>query len=532
MITLRPYQEQILDETRALLRVHRSVLICAPPGSGKGSLIAYMVHRAVSKGKRVIFMVRGRELVRDMSERVTKLGVEHGVLMGGRKRERWHPVQVASINTVQRMNPRPLADLIILDEARQFSNPTGREVLASYPATSKIIGADGTPALINGQGLGVSCGGIFESIVMGPNEQELIDLGFLVPSVPIGAESLPDVSGVGIVGGDFNNKKLAEACDKVKLVGDSVENWHRHANGLKTVAFGVDQAHARHITEEFRRNGVEWEYVDASTPDDERVKIWDRLDNGTLMGFSNVAIAGVGFDHPRIACVLCNRPTTSLPLWRQMIARAGRPYPGKKQWILLDHAGNLVRPQLWPYSFFETPPIWTLDGPAKPPKDSEGKARAVSMCKRPVPMPDSGTPESFKGPVSKCGRYLLPCFSYFPAGADVCPFCGLPLLRVGREIEVEAGQLQDLSALREKAKLEVKAKSPGQQAYERKLEEQYLEIYRKAKTTMTSKGVPHKDGYAALQFHATTNRWPRKEWKERAIMLYGGGSARSELMAS
>jgi DNA repair protein RadD len=529
MITLRPYQEQILEDTRAALRVHRSALICAPPGAGKGSIIAYMVQSAVAKGKRVIFAVRGVALVNDMHRRLTKLGVEHGVLAGGKRRERWHPVQVASVDTLWRMDPPPICDLLVCDEARQFSNETGRKILQHYPK-ARIVGADGTPALLDGRGLGVSCGGIFESLVMGPDEQALIDMGFLVPSQVIGTDNTPDTSKVGKTGGDFNQKKLAEVCDKVKLVGDIVEHWKRHANGLKTVAFGVDQNHARHIMEAFTAANIEAAYVDANTPDDEREAIYERLDNGSLLVLSNCGVAGIGWDHPAVQVVVSARPTSSLMLWRQMMGRGSRIHPGKKKMIILDHSGNSARH--YPYGFFETPPIWTLDGPAKPPKDSEGKARAVSMCKRPVPMPDSGTPEFFKGPVSKCGRYLLPCFSYFPAGADVCPFCGLPLLRVGREIEVEAGQLQDLSALREKAKLEVKAKSPGQQAYERKLEEQYLEIYRKAKTTMTSKGVPHKDGYAALQFHATTNRWPRKEWKERAIMLYGGGSARSELMAS
>ena len=46
-----------------------------------------MVHGAVSRGKRVIFVTRGRALVHDMSDRVSKLGIAHGVLMGGKRRE-------------------------------------------------------------------------------------------------------------------------------------------------------------------------------------------------------------------------------------------------------------------------------------------------------------------------------------------------------------------------------------------------------------------------------------------------------------
>ena len=41
--------------------------------------------------------------------------------MGGERRERWHPVQVASIDTLHRMTHLPAADIIIVDEAHSCS---------------------------------------------------------------------------------------------------------------------------------------------------------------------------------------------------------------------------------------------------------------------------------------------------------------------------------------------------------------------------------------------------------------------------
>lgn len=523
MITLRPYQQKILTEVRAELRQHRSCLICAPPGSGKGSLIAYMVHGAVSKGKRVIFAVRGRALVHDMSERVTKLGVEHGVLMGGKRREHWKPVQVASIDTLHRMDPMPKCDLLILDEARGFICASGRKVIKQFPETTKIVGADGTPALIDGTGLGTSVGGIFDAMVHGPNEQELIDLGFLVPCIPIGISKPPDVGKIEKTAGDFNQKQLAAVCDKVTLVGDLVKNWGTHAKGIKTVAFGVDQNHARHITEAFRGAGIEWEYVDASTSDDERAKIWHRLDHGTLLGFSNVAIAGVGFDHSILSCVLCARPTASLPLWRQMICRADRPHPGKAFWILLDHAGNLTRPGLWPYSFLETPPIWTLEGTknAKERGAEDPKPPQVAMCKTPVLIPETGIPSYFTGPVSPDGLYMLPSYHCFRAGPDVCPYCGIPLPVNVRSVEVQEGNLESMAAVLDAAKQEVKVKSAVQMANEAKLRTSYLELARVAATSLKRDGTPYSKNWSAVQFKNLHHRWPSGEWKKEAEELYG-----------
>ncbi len=504
-LILRPYQEQILTDLRAALRDHRSALVCAPPGAGKGSLIAYMVHSAVKKGKRITFCVRGLALVQDMSRRLTKLGVEHGVLMGGKKRERWHPVQVASVDTLFRMLHRPASDLVILDEARQFSNESGRKIVEAYP-DAKIVGADGTPALINGSGLGVTCGGIFEAMVVGPDEQALIDMGFLVPSQVIGIPNPPDVSKVKKTGGDFNQKSLAEICDKVKLVGDIVEHWERHARGLKTVAFGVDQAHARHIVDCFRAAGHAFEYVDANTPNDEREAIYDRLDNGDLVGLGNVAIAGVGWDHPRVECIVAARPTASLPLWRQMIGRGSRTYPGKKRFVILDHANNSLRH--WPHGYFETPPIWTLDGPVPHVKDGD-KSRPVSMCKRPVPVPPDGVPSFFTGPLSKDGRYMLPSYHHFPTGPEICPYCGIPLRGPGREIEVEAGAMVDHAELREKAKAEQKAMAI--EDWRNKLgdsdrRKKYMEFVQIAK----DRG--YKETWPSVKFKIIFGKWPEREW--------------------
>lgn len=529
-IVLRPYQDHDFTELREQLRHFRSVLYCLPTGGGKGTVIAQMVHNAVARGKWVIFAVRGLALCHDMSRRLTKLGIEHGVLMGSHKRERWHHVQVASIDTLHRMAHKPKCDLAIIDEARTFMSSTGRMVLDCYP-DAKLVGMDATPALLNGQGLGVETGGIFESMVTGPTEQELIDMGFLSPSIPIGIEDPPDVSGVEKKGGDFNQKKLAEICDKVKLVGDIVENWLRNGEYRKTLAFGVDQKHALHIKEQFCSAGVEFGYVDASTPDDEREDIYERLDRGSLIGLSNCMIAGVGFDHPVISCIIAARPTASLTLWRQMIGRGGRICPdcsihgrcqfhpaGKKNFIILDHAGNGIRH--WPYGFFETPPIWTLNGPMKPPKDGD-KATPVATCKRPVPVPETGVPSFFTGPLSKDGKYMLPGFHQFRAGPEICPYCGIPLRGPGREIEVEAGELKDLSALREQAKVECKEKSEKMLAYEAKMKTRYLELVKKIRTERRANGFPYSEKWPAVQFNLEFHRFPRKEWKDEAMALYG-----------
>lgn len=514
-MTLRPYQEKGRSGLRHALREHRAALYCLPCGGGKGTITAVMVHGAVSNGKRVIFAVRGKTLVADMSERVGRLGVEHGVLMGGMRRERWHPVQVASIDTLHRMSPLPPADLIIIDEARTFESAKGRQVLDSYPQTTKIVGLDATPLRADGKGLGSESGGIFDVMIMGPDEQELIDLGFLVPSVPIGIPNPPDVRKVKITAGKFNDKELAVACKTATRVGDIVEHWVREAFGRKTVAFGIDRADAQDITAKFRSAGIEWEYVDANTPNEERAKIWDRLRHGTLMGFSNVGIAGCGFDIPIISCVISGAPRYSLSQWRQEIGRGSRIHPesGKKDFIILDHSGNFARHH--PNGYFEVPPIWTLDGGIRKPSDDDPKPAPVATCKVPILVPDSGAPATFTGPLSPDGLYMLPSYHTFRAGPNVCPYCGIPLRIDGNGVEVEAGDLQDLSGLREKAKDEAKVQSAAQLAYDQKLKKRYFELVKIGRTN------GYKSGWPSMALKIEFHKFPKKEWKAEADVLYG-----------
>ena len=404
MLTLRPYQETMISEVRAELMAGRNPLIVSPCGSGKGSLISYMVNGAVKNGHHVIFAVHGMALVEDMHQRVEKLGIPHGVLMGGKRRERWHPVQIASIDTLHRMQHPPKASLVIVDEAHMSMSPTWRKTLDLYPE-ARIIGATATPIRLDGKGLGKKTGGLFDSLVLGPNEAELIRMGFLVRSRVIAAKPI-DLKGVKKTAGDFNSKQLAEACDKTTLNGDIVEHWKKHASGRKTAAFGVDCAHAQHIAESFRASGIEWAYVDANTPSDERAKIWDDLDHGNLMGVSSVGCIAVGWDHSVVSCLIMARPTQSLGLWKQMLGRGSRIHPGKQDFIVLDHAGNTLRHE--PYGFFEDAVEWCLEGEAI--RKTDKKPPPVATCKK--------------------------CYGTFRAGPRECPFCGALMQVKQREIEV------------------------------------------------------------------------------------------------
>ena len=208
-----------------------------------------------------------------------------------------------------------------------------------------------------------------------------------------------------------------------------MEHWKKYAVDKKTAAFGVDKAHALHIADSFRTAGIQWAYVDAETSTAERAEIWKDLDHPTsgLMGVSSVGCISVGWDHPVVSCLISARPTASLGLWKQMLGRGSRPYPGKDHFLVLDHSGNTHRHA--PYGMFEDAVEWSLDGAAIRVSDDK-KPPAVATCKHSYRWPD--------------GTVQHPCYATFKAGPRECPFCGLPLKVIARKVEVQAGQLTEV----------------------------------------------------------------------------------------
>jgi superfamily II DNA or RNA helicase len=150
--------------------------------------------------------------------------------------------------------------------------------------------------------------------------------------------SLPDLTKIRVRGGDYDERSLAEAVNTASLVGDLIEHWKSHANGVRTVAFAVSVEHSRHIAERFRTAGVAAEHLDGSTPIAERDAILARVAAGTTRVVANCNCLSEGFDLPSVKCTILARPTKSAGLYLQQAGRILRPHEGLSA-IILDHAG-------------------------------------------------------------------------------------------------------------------------------------------------------------------------------------------------
>lgn len=432
---LREYQEGAIAETKRLLREgKRRPLIVCPTGGGK-TLIAVkgIILPAVAKGSVVWFVAPRKQLVHQTSTKLDEIGLtDHGVVMANHWRKRpLAPVQVCSKDTLRNRHDlmaRP--NIVIWDEAHHVTDKNGCGAIVT--ATNAIhIGLTATPCRLDGKGLG----SIFDCMIQVSTIADLISMGFLIPPRVFRAKGGVDLSGVKMSHGDFNQKDLAAASDKPKLVGNIVAQWQRDGDNRPTVCFAVNVAHSLHIVEQFKAAGVPAGHIDANTPDNERQHLLRLLRSGAIKVMSSVGVFTEGFDMPCVGCVILARATASLSLFIQMAGRGLRPEFGTaregEHCIFLDHAGLTAR-----FGPITQVREWSLEDGAK----KEAKP--------------------FRYQCRECGEELK-------GRPEVCPHCGADLRTETSTTEIPEG---DDTLLEEAEQAPIVPLSERQEYY-RKLEE-------------------------------------------------------------
>ena len=423
MITLRPYQQNLVDDVRNAIRSHRSVLMQSPTGSGKTAMLVMMMERAAQRGKRAFFIVHQTELLQQTSAALWSQRLEHGMIAPGKRHSKL-PVQVASVQTlVRRLDQYPEPDLIIIDEAHRAAANTYRKVIEAYP-NAIVIGLTATPERTDGKGLA----DLFETIVEGPSIQQLIRAGYLSEYELISPPTQVDITGVHTRGGDYDSKELEVVLDKPTITGDAVAAYKQFANGVRCVVMCVSIKHAEHVAESYRNAGVAAEVIKGDMIKTDRGGVLDRFRSGETLVLCNVELMVVGVDIPAIGAIQWLRPTQSLIVFMQGNGRGLRPHDGKDKLIILDQVKNWERHGL-PCDDRE----WSLQGR----KERKRKAKDDE--------PDLH--------VQQCGE----CFAVFRKGPDKCPKCGHELPVKGRaELEVVEGDLVkvDIDQLRKERKRE------------------------------------------------------------------------------
>jgi superfamily II DNA or RNA helicase len=391
----RAYQTEAVQNLRSgLASGFKRQILSSPTGSGKTEIGMILVRGAVAKGKRVAFLCNRINLVGQTSARFFRAGIAHGVIQGANTSRTYESVIVASIQTVAKRGLPPV-DLLVIDEAHGVAGSKDyRKVIAAH--NGPVVGLSATPF---SKGLGKSWpelgGPLFEQMVIAATIQDLIDQGYLV-DCDVYAPSQPDLTGVKITAGDYNERELGEAVDKPVLIGDIVTNWRKYANGTPTVCFATNISHSQHIVQQFLGAGVAAEHIDCYTSEEDRAAILERVASGKTLVISNVGILTEGWDFPACRTMILARPTKSLIRYLQMAGRVLRPAPGKDRALILDHSGT-VQTIGFPTDDF---PMELDDGK---PKEQDGSDKKKKEEKKPTKCPQCTYLKKSGGKCPVCG---------------------------------------------------------------------------------------------------------------------------------
>jgi len=393
------FSVELLDEDEyfgfALDRDRRYLLddFTVTHNSGKTVLFARLVAGACAKASPSLILAHRGELLEQTWRKVEDAGVPReqlGMVWASDRRANARALcQIASVQTLVRRRPPP-AKLVVIDESHRALGESYKQIVAEYP-DAILVGFTATPWRLDGQGLGQ----LYERIVVVASVSELIEQGFLCKPRVFSHPSKPDLSGVKLKGGDYDERALAKAVDTKVLVGSIVEHWQLHAQGARTIAFACSVEHSKNIVAAFVAAGIPAEHVDGETPAEDRAATLARLASGETRVVSNCSLFTEGFDSPGVKCVILARPTKSLTLYMQCVGRGMRPdpaFPELKTCLVLDHAGCAHE-----HGLPQDPRDYSLE---------DGKRSR----------------RTGEAPIKQC----LSCFAINPTTAVTCEECGTP----------------------------------------------------------------------------------------------------------
>jgi hypothetical protein len=361
---LWPHQHQGMRRTYAAINAGaRRPLVVMPCGAGKTRTVFEIGMHAVARGRRFIFAAPRRPLVEQCAGKFVDYSsgyVRPSLFMPPHAHAVNARVIVASIQSLlEREFLLGNGDVVAVDEAHLAH---ALPLMAAQPGVL-FIGLTATPLDAGGRHLGDT----WDAMVIGAQPSELLGRFIVEPDVYTHQQDGEIVEGAGPA-------------------------WLRIAGEmrLRTLAFCTSVEHARAVTADYVSHGVRAVMHTDATKTAKRVADFALLRARELDVVVNVGLYREGTDAPWLECAHDMAPRDSLATYLQSDSRVGRACDEKRACVLIDAAGNWMKPGYGPV-FADRP--WSLTT----------SQRDLEMIDAPV--------------LRQCAR----CGSRFPV---TCPRCG------------------------------------------------------------------------------------------------------------
>jgi superfamily II DNA or RNA helicase len=383
---LRDYQTKFIADIRNLIYHKKSIIACAATGSGKTKTFLAMADNAISKGTTTLILSESRKIFDQISAERNCIEISAGV------KHVWIEPGMMYLAMAQTLSRRPFIIkqfaelssrmLLIVDEAHVG---TSSKVIEQMPQAFKI-GFTATPDYKVAKHLPK----IYNGIVIGPQPQELIEMGYLAPYYHYERKAVDLSKLTRDSKGEYTEASQLEAFSKPQVFAGLYQDLAKQTF-KKAIIYCSSIKHCDQVAADLRARGYLISVVHTANPKADQELSQFMTQSVTIC--VSVGILTKGFDFPAIDLVILQRATTSLALYCQMIGRGSRTDKdnGKTHFTVLDYGGNASRHGLWdsPFNWAE---LWK-----KQKKKREGLP-AVKECPK--------------------------CFLMVAASVAICPECG------------------------------------------------------------------------------------------------------------
>ena len=381
MITLRSNQKEPIRKATEFFNLKKTVpsLIVLPTAWGKSILTAFT---AKSMEDKLLVLQPSKELLEQNYKKYLTLcggdlDIQAGIYSASFGRKDINKITYATIGSIKNFGKlfKQLGfKKLLIDEAHLYPREAD-SMLGKFLADSEIthtLGITATPVKLQ-QNMDLS-GERFSKLVMltsrskkGNFFKDIIHVGQVSEMVEMGFWSKLQYSAAG-----FDGSLLVYNSSKSEYTEESVQRAFEanniHAQIQRKLDENADRRHilvfvpsvkeAIDLSRQYPNSAAVYGEMDKTS----RERIIDDFRSGKTRVIFNVRVLSTGFDYTGIDCIILGISTASIALYYQILGRATRIDPDKKDALIIDLAGNVSRFGRVEDIVFEKGTIWQMFG--------------------------------------------------------------------------------------------------------------------------------------------------------------------------
>ncbi len=306
-----------------------------PTASGKTIAAAGFVEAARTEG--VLILTHRRLLVDQFRRELRDHGygerLTEAILAEHRARRRSDPITIQTYAWFARHVDELARDayqLVICDEAH---TALGEKTSAAIRRLSEpiYVGMTATEELIAKQ-----VSDVFPASVDDLPLADAARRGLIAPLRCLRVPPVAAINQVPIVGGDFEERALAQALDHEALNMAAATLYRERFGDTPGIVYAAGVEHAYHLATAFRAAGIKAEAVSGRTPPVKLAEILAAYERGEIDVLINAMLLAEGWNSPRATVVMHLAPTASKRVYQQRIGRIMRIHPRKEAGVVVD----------------------------------------------------------------------------------------------------------------------------------------------------------------------------------------------------